>query len=69
MAFECCKYCKAPKRHPGCHGSCPEYIAERAEYDRRKAIYDRERDVSVAIYSNRGEKVYRAMKDRRNKKI
>lgn len=32
----CCKDCVPPKRHPGCHGSCPEYIAERAELDKQK---------------------------------
>ena len=26
MGIECCKDCR--KRHEGCHGSCPEYIAQ-----------------------------------------
>lgn len=26
MRIECCKDCR--KRHEGCHGSCPEYIAQ-----------------------------------------
>ena len=26
----CCKGCVAPKRYPGCHGHCPEYIKEKA---------------------------------------
>ena len=26
MGIECCKDCR--KRHIGCHGSCPEYIAQ-----------------------------------------
>ena len=33
----CCKDCIAPKRYPGCHGSCPEYIKE-------KEIHDKERE-------------------------
>ena len=69
MAIECCRGCVAPKRHPGCHGHCPEYIAERAEYEKRKAEYNKEQDISIAICRSRGEKVYKAMKDRRNKKI
>lgn len=63
-----CKDCVAPKRHPGCQDHCPEYKAERAEYDKRKAAYDRERDVSVAIILDRRDKVYKAMKNRRKKR-
>jgi hypothetical protein len=69
MPIECCKDCKAPKRYPGCHGSCPEYIAERAEYDRLKAIHDRERDINVSITQQRGERVYKALKCRRYKRV
>lgn len=40
--FECCHYCVAPKRYPGCHSTCPDYIKQKAEWDalkeaRRKA--------------------------------
>ena len=69
MGVYCCYGCVAPKRFPGCHGSCPEYIAQRAEHDRLKAIQDRERDISAGINFSRGEKVYKAMKSRRNKKF
>ena len=65
----CCRYCQTPKRHPGCHGACEEYITERAEYDRLKAIYDRERDINIGIVQQRGDSVYKALKNRRNKKI
>lgn len=64
MAVKCCRGCVSPKRYPGCHNHCPEYIAERAEHDRRKAIYDRERNISNAIYRSRSEKVYKAMRER-----
>lgn len=23
--YDCCRYCKPPKRHGGCHDTCPEY--------------------------------------------
>ena len=69
MSIECCCGCVAPKRYPGCHAVCPEYIKERAEYDRRKAIHDREQRVDIAIYVGRNEKVYKAFKNRRNKKV
>lgn len=35
--FECCQRCVAPKRYPGCSGSCPEYKKARAKYDADKA--------------------------------
>jgi hypothetical protein len=69
MSFECCKNCVAPKRHPGCHGHCPEYKACREDYDKRKALLDRERDISIGIHTERAKKVERAMRDRRRKNI
>ena len=35
--FECCHHCVAPKRYPGCSGSCPEYKEARARFDADKA--------------------------------
>lgn len=32
----CCKDCVAPKRRPGCHGSCPEYLVEKAEHEKER---------------------------------
>jgi hypothetical protein len=67
--FSACRNCVAPKRHPGCHDSCPEYRAERAEYDERKAIHDRKHGIDKAIYEERTKKVTARMKRRKNKKI
>ena len=69
MAINCCYGCVAPKRNPYCHSYCLEYIAEKAEHDKLKAEIDREREVSGAILSERGNKVYNAMKNRMNKKL
>jgi hypothetical protein len=69
MVINCCNGCVAPKRYPGCHSHCNEYIAERAEYDRMKAIHDKERDVRVGIYQQRSDKAYKVLKNRRYKKI
>ena len=69
MAISSCKGCVAPKRYPGCHGSCPEYIATKEEHERLKEIHDRERMITMGICGDRGEKVYKAMKARRCKKI
>ena len=65
--FQCCRDCVAPKRHPGCHGHCPEYEAARGEYDKRKALIDREKDISIGIHTERSKKVEKAMRDRRRK--
>lgn len=68
MAIKCCNGCVPPKRNPGCHGRCPEYLAEKAEYDRLMAQDREKRDIGNAIYSNRSVKVNNAMRRRRNKK-
>ena len=68
MAIRCCNGCMAPKRHPGCHGTCPEYLKEKAEheaqleadYKRRRTVYDlndqRYRSVTRAVKHKRKEK-------------
>jgi hypothetical protein len=68
MAIKCCYGCVPPKRYPGCHGQCPEYLAEKAEYDRLMAQDREKREIGNAIYSNRSVKVNNAMRRRRNKK-
>ena len=69
MPIKCCKDCVAPKRHPGCHGSCDAYIAEKAEYERLKAVYEKDRKVTNEIYASRSKKVDQANKYRRHKKM
>lgn len=64
-----CKDCVAPKRYPGCHAVCTEYLEQKAEHDRLKAIHDKEKRINLGIYIDRNTKVYNAMKDRRNKKL
>ena len=36
--IKCCKGCIAPKRHPGCHDHCPEYIEEKEQHEKEKAL-------------------------------
>ena len=69
MAITCCKGCVAPKRHTACWGHCPEYLAEKAEHDRLKAEHDKVNQIKTAIIGSQMKKVYKAMKDRKNRKI
>lgn len=60
-----CKDCTAPKRHPGCHDRCPEYLAEKAEYERLKAKADAIRKIDFSLYSQQCKSVRRAMRHKR----
>lgn len=60
--INCCHFCVAPKRYPGCHGNCPEYAAEKAEHDRLKAADAEKRKVKNNIYNQRAELVTKALK-------
>lgn len=34
--IKCCRNCVAPKRHVGCHGTCKEYLEEKAAWEDAK---------------------------------
>jgi hypothetical protein len=54
--------CVPPKRHPGCHAHCPEYIEERAEYDEKKAIADEKRAAAHSVTAQKYDGVRLAYK-------
>ena len=58
--IKCCYGCVAPKRHPGCHGHCPEYLAEKEQDEQKKAQVELSRKVSLNIYQQRADMVARA---------
>ena len=33
MKFDCCKDCLPPKRNAWCHGTCKEYLDDKARHD------------------------------------
>ena len=68
MTF-CCYGCVPPKREPGCHSTCPEYLRRKAEHDALKAKTDEQRRINQSIYYSRGDKVEKALRYRRNKKL
>lgn len=53
MAIECCHYCVAPKRHTACWGHCPEYIAEKEQFEKEKEQEKLKRKVSRDIHRQR----------------
>lgn len=65
--IKCCKGCVAPKRHPGCHDHCPEYIAEKAEYDAKKAEAYKMKAIRERLDGQQVAAVYRAKKYRGGK--
>ena len=62
MAIKCCEHCVQPKRHTACWDNCPDYLAEKAEYDRLKAKDNARRNVKNSIYQQRSDKVVKAMR-------
>lgn len=64
--MKCCYGCVAPKKHEKCHGDCPEYLAEKAEYDRLKDIEKRKRIIAYGIWQQREAFYRRVSKKQRN---
>lgn len=68
MAIRCCHGCIAPKRHPGCHGTCPEYLKEKAEYDAKMAEDYKQRKLIQNLNGQRYNAIHRADKGKRKRK-
>lgn len=47
-----CRNCVAPKRHPGCHSTCEEYITAKAENERLNDIRRRHQQEKAAQYES-----------------
>lgn len=65
MSMFSCKNCVPPDRHPGCHGTCPKYLKEKAEYDALKEADNKRKQVQDGLTAQRNKTYYRAMKRRR----
>lgn len=63
--IKCCRGCVAPKRHPGCHDHCPEYLAEKGDWEARKAEMDAKKRTEQELNSQRATGVYIARKRRK----
>lgn len=66
--IKCCLGCKPPERNPYCHSTCPEYLEQKAEHERLKAVEDKKKFVGISVMTQKSEGVRRAMKGRKGKK-
>lgn len=62
MLFECCRNCVAPKRHPGCHGHCPEYLNDKKASDARRASKLRESSIIGGSYEQQQRQIRSALR-------
>lgn len=60
MSIECCHHCVPPKRHAECHATCPDYIIEKIIDECKKEEARKQRNISNAIYGQRGDAVRKA---------
>lgn len=67
MAIKCCHGCIAPKRYPGCHNHCPEYLEEKKKHEAEKAEEYLKRNTISNLISQRGDAVRKANKRRKEK--
>ena len=65
MKIKCCKDCVTPKRHPGCHDVCPEYIHEKALWEEEKKLIREEHRIFSELYEQRSEGVRKALRHKR----
>jgi hypothetical protein len=63
-----CKDCTAPKRHPGCHDKCPEYLEQKAKNDAIKEAERKWKAVRGGLIAQRDELYHEAMKRNRGRK-
>lgn len=62
-AFECCHFCKPPKRYPGCQDHCPDGIAAKANHKERKEADDKARHrTTFSVYAQKVDSIKRASK-------
>lgn len=64
----CCNGCVQPKRHPGCHDHCPEYLEEKVVYEAKKAEVDKRKYLNAGLDAQAIASVNRARKIREGRK-
>lgn len=67
MKQRSCYKCVAPKRHPGCHATCPDYAKDDAEHQARKEKERQEKYMDSILTSQKIGAVSKAMRHNRKK--
>ena len=67
MAIKCCHNCVAPNRHTACWGHCPEYLAEKEQYEKQKELDAQQRKVNNEIYLQRTDRIVKAIRNHRRR--
>ena len=49
MAIYSCMNCVAPKRHPGCHDRCAEYLKEKTQHDALKEAEYKRKQIEYGL--------------------
>lgn len=61
--IRCCYGCVAPKRYPGCHAHCPEYIQEKAIHDAQNEAERKKKQISNGLAVQRNASVEKALRN------
>lgn len=48
----CCKGCVPPKRYPGCHDRCPEYLEEKKKNDQIRDQKYKENAIEAGLFDH-----------------
>lgn len=67
MAIKCCHGCVAPKRHPGCHSTCPEYIEEKSVHEAQREAAQKAKAVLDGVYASRQRSARKVLRHRGDK--
>ncbi len=65
--FEHCRYCKPPKRYPGCQDHCPDGISDKAKYEAQKGAYEKKNGILNSVYEQRSDMIAKAVKRQRKR--
>lgn len=65
MPIRCCNGCVPPKRSSTCHGTCPNYIKEKAEHDALMEKESKKRSINQGLNEQTSRAVHKAYKNGR----
>lgn len=65
--FTVCTHCVAPKRHPGCHDRCPEYLAQKAINDELKEKEFKRKQIESGLGRQMFDGIQKALRHRGGK--